>query len=203
MAEGFNFDEWLTKAKADPKVAAQPVVIFVALILLAFRFGYSPQKTLLTKELKKHKGIVRDIQGLKNAVENIEEIKLEVTDLKKSWAIVEEKCYPKQNAPLFIQDIRQIAREADLSFRSLTPLPPVERKFETLTYEIYSVKVSFQGDLKQLGKFLRLLEKHKKLVYVELPDLQPDASGTFRFDLTPSTILISQVAKAPPPEGEE
>jgi Tfp pilus assembly protein PilO len=195
MAEGFNFNEWLAKAKEDPKVAAQPVVILVALILLAFRFGYSPQKVLLAKELKKHKGILRDIAGYKSAVENIEEIKLEVTDLQKNWAIVEEKCYPKQNAPLFIQDIRNIARQADLNFRSITPLPPQVKKFETLEYEIYSVKVSFQGDLKQLGKLLRLMEKHKKLIYVELPNLQPDASGTFRFDLIPTTILIE--AKRP------
>ena len=60
MADGFNIQEWLLKAKDDPKVAAQPVVILLAIILLAYRFLYVPQKTILSKEIKKSKATERN-----------------------------------------------------------------------------------------------------------------------------------------------
>lgn len=199
MAGGF--DEWLVKAKADPKVAAQPVIIVVALIVLAFRFVYFPQKKLLEKDLKKHKGVLREIQNLENAVENVEDIQIEVTDLKKKWSIVEERCYLKTEAPKFIQDIRNIGKEAGLNFRSISPLPVEKKTYGTLNYELYKVRIAFEGKLGELGKFLRLVETNKKIIFLELPPLDPDASGTFRFNLVPTTLLLDIPKKTEVSEG--
>ena len=204
MAEGgFNFQEWLEKAKQDPKVAAQPVVVLVALILLAYKFLYLPQKTLLTKELKKNKGVQDQIRGLESAVANIEEIKMEVNDLKKSWSEVETRCYKKEEAPLFLQDLRELGKKADVNFKSIIPLPSIPKNFETLSYELYPVKITFAGNFKQLGLLLRAFEKHVKVIAIDLPNLEPDASGTFKFDLTPTTVLLNPPAQPtePPPEG--
>jgi len=196
VADGFSLTEWIQKAKEDPKVAAQPLVVIVAILLLAYRFLYVPQRTLLDKETKKGKAILNEIKGLQSAVENIEEIKIQVNDLRKSWSEVEEKCYLKSDPQAFLQDIREIAKKVGLNIKNIAPQPTVPKTFETLNYEIYSVKISFAGSFQQLGKLLRAFESHKKLISVELPNLEPDASGTFKFDLLPSTILLPD--KTPP-----
>ena len=198
----FNFQEWLEKAKQDPKVAAQPVVVIIALIILAYKFLYLPQKVVLAKELKKNKGVQDQIRGLESAVANIEEVKMEVNDLKKSWSEVETRCYKKEEAPLFLQDLRELGKQADVNFKSITPFPAIPKTFETLSYELYPVKVMFLGNFKQLGLLLRAFEKHPKVIAIDLPTLEPDASGTFKFDLTPTTVLLNQPPQAaPPPDG--
>ncbi|HNW36191.1 MAG TPA: type 4a pilus biogenesis protein PilO [Candidatus Ozemobacteraceae bacterium] len=205
MAEEFKLQEWLAKAKEEPKLAAPPVVILLAVIILSWKFLYSPQKLIFEKEKKKNKGVQDQIKGLESAVANIEEIKIEVNDLKKARLEAEELCYKKMEAPQFLQDLRKLAKQAGLELKSINPQPPVPRTFETVSFEEYPVKISFTGDFKQLGTFLRILEKHKKIVSVTLPQLVPDASGTFRFDIMPTTVLLLEKeeapAAAPPPEG--
>jgi Tfp pilus assembly protein PilO len=202
MADGFNFNEWLAKAKEDPKVAAQPLIVIIGIIVAGWKFLYSPQQIILQKELKKNKGVEAQIKGLESAVANIEEIKIEVNDLRKSWSEVETLCYKKNEASMFIQDLRNIGRQANINLRSISPQPAIQKTFETLNYEIYPVRISFAGEYKQLGLFLRCLEKHPKIIFLDLPNLETDASGTFRFDLIPKTILLAEQAQAaaPPPE---
>ncbi|HOY67187.1 MAG TPA: type 4a pilus biogenesis protein PilO [Candidatus Ozemobacteraceae bacterium] len=206
MAEEFKLQEWLVKAKDDPKLAAQPVVVLLAIVFLGWKFLYSPQKLIYEKELKKNKAVQSEINGLESAVANIEEIKIEVNDLKQSRLAAEELCYKKAEAPQFLQDLRKLAKQAGLDLKSINPQPPVARSFETVTFEEYPVKISFTGDFVQLGTFLRILEQHKKIVSIALPQLTPDASGTFKFDLVPTTVLLLEQkapspTDAPPPEG--
>lgn len=204
MAEEIKLYEWCLKAKDEPKLAAQPVIILLALVFICWKFLYSPQKAILEKERKKSKGIQDQIRELESAVANIEEIKIEVNDLKKDRLEAEELCYGKMRAPEFLQDLRRIAKQAGLELKSINPQPPVSRSFETITFEEYPVKISFNGDLKQLGIFLRLLETHKKVISINLPTLVPDASGSFRFDISPTAVMLLDQQAAPaaaPGEG--
>ncbi len=203
MAEEIKLYEWCLKAKDDPKLAAQPVVILLALIFLCWKFLYSPQKVILEKERKRTKGVQDQIRELESAVANIEEIKIEVNDLKKDRLEAEELCYGKMRAPEFLQDLRRIAKQTGLELKSINPQPAVSRNFETITFEEYPVKISFTGDIKQLGIFLRLLETHKKIISISLPALAPDASGSFKFDISPTAVMLPehQAAPAAPSEG--
>lgn len=204
MAEEIKLYEWCLKAKEDPKIAAQPVVILIALLLLSWKFLYSPQKVILEKERKKMKGLESQIKELESAVENIEDIKIEVNDLKRNRLVAEELCYSKSKAPQFLQDLRNLSKKAGLDIKSINPQPSVPRTFETITFEEYPVKISFTGDFKQLGTFLRIIESHNKIISISLPSLIPDASGTFKFDITPTAILLEPKAmptSTPPGEG--
>ena len=203
MAE-INLMEWFEKAKADPKVAAQPVIAIVAILALGWKFGYAPVTVDMAKELKKNKGVQDQIKGLESAVANIEDIKITVAEMKKKWAEVESLCYKKNEAHKFLQDIRQIGRDVGLDIKNIAPQPTVPKTFESLMYEEYPIKIAFTGSFAQFGIFLRKLEKHPKITFMDFPPLVPDASGVLKLDLLPTTILISDqvVAPPPPPAGE-
>ena len=199
MSEPFNLQEWIAKAREDPKVAAQPVIILLAILGLAWKFLYAPQKVVLLKELKGKKAVEDQIKGLQSAVTNMEDLKIEVAEMKSKWKKIEELCYKKNEAHLFLQDVRRIGRVVGLDIKNINPLPTVPKIFESVSYEEYPIKIAFSGSFPQLGIFLREMEKSPKLVFVNLPELVPDASGSLRFDLIPTTILLSdQLAQAPP-----
>ncbi|NLI75296.1 MAG: type 4a pilus biogenesis protein PilO [Candidatus Riflebacteria bacterium] len=206
MAEGFSLTEWLQKAKADPKVAAQPFLVLGAILFIGWKFMYSPQVVLLTKELKKNKGIESQIQVLEEAVANKEQIQLEVNEFRKARENAVKICYKQSEASQFLQNLRQVGKLAKMEIKSISPQPKQERTFETVRYEEYPVKISFQGTFSQLGIFLRLLEKQEKLIFLDLPPLSADASGTFKFDLLPTVYVLPEeflngpVAPPPPPE---
>lgn len=205
MAEGgFSIQEWLQKAKAEPKLAGPPVLAVVAIVFLAFRFLYSPQQTILTKELKKEKAIMGEITTFQNAVANIEDIKVTVNDLRKAWSEIEKRCYPKSEAPLFLQDLRALAKKAGIDLKNLSPQPSVTKTYETLTYDLYPVRIAFSGTFKDLGIFFRTLETATKTIFLDLPPLEPNPSGTFKLDLIPTTLLLEEKAAegAPPPPPE-
>lgn len=203
MADGgFSIQEWMQKAKADPKVAGQPVIAVVAIFFLAFRFLYSPQQLLLTKELKKEKAISAEITGFQNAVANIEDIKVTVNDLRKAWSEIERRCYLKAEAPAFLQDLRALAKKAGIDLKNLSPQPSVTKTYETLTYEIYPVRITFTGTFKELGIFFRTMETATKTIFLDLPSLEPNPSGTFKLELIPTTLLLEEKpadGAAPPP----
>ncbi len=202
MAE-ISLMEWLDKAKADPKVAAQPIIAVVAILALGWKFGYAPVQVEIAKELKKNKGVQDQIKGLEAAVANIEDIKINVAEMKKKWDEVQSLCYNKNEAHKFLQDLRQIGRDVGLDIKNITPQPTVQKTYDTLIYEEYPIKIAFTGTLAQLGIFLRKLEKHPKITFLTLPPIVPDASGTLRIDLLPSTILLSdQRVEAPAPPSE-
>ncbi len=203
--EEFSLTEWLAKAKQEPKMAAQPVVVLLAIVFFGWKFFYSPKKVLLEKERKKQKDVQGQMRELETAVENKEELKLEVEELKKKQAELEKICYKKNEAPIFLQDLRKLAKEAGLDIKSINPMPMIPKTFESLVYEEYPVRIAFSGDLAQLGIFLRTMENHPRLIFLDLPPLVPDASGAFKFDLNPTAFVVPEEqphpAETPPPEG--
>ncbi len=207
MAEGFSITEWIQKAKADPKVAAQPFLVLGAILFIGWKFLYSPQVILLSKELKKNKGVEGEIRGLEEAVANKEQIQIEVNDFKKARENAVKICYKQSEASLFLQNLRQFGKQAKVEIKSITPQPKQERNFETVKFEEFPVRINFQGTFSQLGIFLRILEKQEKLIFLDLPPLAADASGTFKFDLTPTVFVLPEDflngPAAPPPPPEE
>jgi len=203
MAEQPSLMEWLGKAKEDPKLAASPVVVIVALIFFGWKFFYAPQKIALAKELKSNKGVEKQIQALEQAVANKEQIQLEVNDFRKAMEKAEKICYKKSESPVFLQSLKKLGKQAQLDIKNINPQAPVEKTFETLKYEEYPVKINFQGTISQLGIFLRTLEIQEKLIVLALPQLTPDASGTFKFDLLPTVFLLPDHREeaAPLPAG--
>ncbi|GAB4275454.1 MAG: hypothetical protein Kow0029_16620 [Candidatus Rifleibacteriota bacterium] len=191
MAEQINLTEWLAKAKEDPKLAAQPVIIILAIFFGGYKALYAPNVKLLERAKKTNKRVEDNIKKLESAVENIEDIKLVIEEKKSKWKKAKELCYRKSELTKFLRRIREIAKLAGVPVKSVNPGTISAMKIGEITVEQLPVSIFFTGDLVQLGIFLRLLEKEKKITYLKLPTLSPNASGTFEVELTPTTILIS------------
>ena len=85
MAEQFSISNWLQQSKEDPQKAAPPIVILVAVIFAAWKFGYSPKAVLIDKELKKNKRLAGEMKSFKSAANQLEDIKLDIESKKKKW----------------------------------------------------------------------------------------------------------------------
>lgn len=185
-----NISEWLAKVKKEPKEGAPPIVIVLAGYFLMYRFLYSPKAVELQRELRKNSGIESQIKELESAVDEIDFIRLEVNELQQKRAAIDKYCYKKSQIPEFLRQLRQWGQTVGVEFRSLHPESPVGKTFETITYEELSVRVNFNRDFRQLGMFLRLLEKSEKVIKIEVPEIAPNASGTLSFELRPTIVLL-------------
>lgn len=190
MAEEFSITDWLAKAKEDPKVAAQPLIIAVAVLFGGYKALYSPKVIELAKEEKKVKSIETNIKKVKSAVENIEDIKLDIEDKKEKVTKAKSQLYRKSEMTKFLRRVRELATKAGIEIKSVNPQPIAPVNLGNITAEKLPVSFSFDGDMKKLGIFLRLIEKEEKLTFINLPNLTPNASGTFDIDLVPTTLLI-------------
>lgn len=190
MAEQPNITEWLAKAKEDPKLAAQPVIIILALFFGGYKVLYSPQTVLLKRQAKKTDRVKGEIKKLKSAVENLEDIKLEIEEKKNAWKKTQGLCYRKSRMTQFFKRIRELAKLAGIPVKSVNPQPITEIQFGEIKVEKLPVSIFFTGDLVKLGVFFRLIEKEEKITFLSLPSLRPNASGTFEMEISPTTILI-------------
>lgn len=190
MAAEFSLSEWLKKAKEDPKVAAQPLVVIAALAFGGYKGLYAPKVAELLKEDKKIKGIEANIKKVQAAVDNIEDIKLDIEDKKSAFSKSVKLCYRKSEMTSFLRRVRELAAQAGIPIKSVNPQTMTKLTLGEATVEKFPVTFSFSGDLTQLGTFLRMIEKEEKITFVTMPNLKPNASGTFDLDLTPTTILI-------------
>lgn len=203
MAEGFSLSEWLKKAKDDPKLAAQPLVIVLALAFGGYKALYAPKVLELAKEEKKIKGIESSIKNLQAAADNVEDIKLDIEDKKSNFAKSLKLCYRKSEMTSFLRRVRELSAQAGIPIKSVNPQPLSQLQIGETAVEKFSVSFGFSGDLIQLATFLRLIEKEERLTFLSMPTLKPNASGTFELELTPTTILIpDELALAEPTEQE-
>lgn len=190
MAEEFSITKWLAKAKEDPKVAAQPVLIVVGIFFGGYKALYAPKTIELLKQEKKTKGIEGQIKRLESAVENLEDIKLEIEEKKSAWKKARELCYRKSEVTKFLRRIRELAQLAGIPVKSVNPQTITKLNLGEISVEKLPVSIFFNGDIVKLGTFMRLLEKEEKITFMSLPTLMPNASGTFDLELLPTTILI-------------
>lgn len=205
MAEEINISEWLKKAKEDPKVAAQPLLIIIALAFMGYKFLYSPKALELTKELKKNKQVESEIKTVESAIENLEDIKLDIEDRKAKWENAQKLCYKKAEMTSFLRRVREIAQKAGINVKSVNPQAITPAQVGKITAENFPVSFSYSGDLVQMATFLRLIELEEKVTFISIPPLAPNASGVFEVDLTPTTLLIPDqiIPQAPPPSDEQ
>lgn len=190
MAEEFKISEWLAKAKEDPKVAAQPLVIIAAVLFGGYKFAYSPKVVELGKELKKNQKIEADIKKVQSAVNNIEDIKLDIEEMKARFNKAKTMCYRKSDMTAFLRRVRELALKAGIEVKSVNPLPISPLSLGGMPAERFSVSFYYTGDLLKLGTFMRLVELEEKITFLNMPTLSPNASGTFEVELTPTTILL-------------
>lgn len=190
MAEQASLTQWLAKAKEDPKVAAQPVVIILALFFGGYKGLYAPKVAELQKQEKKTKGVEGNIKKLESAVENLEDIKLDIEEKKNAWKKAQSLCYRKSEITKFLRRVRELAEMAEVPVKSVNPQAISKIPLGEIEVEKLPVSIFFTGDLVKLGVFLRLIEKEEKITFLSLPNLTPNASGVFELELAPTTILI-------------
>ena len=207
MAE-INITNWLQETKEDPKKALPIVAGIAAAIFLVWKFGYQPKAALITKELKKNKGIERDMKNFKNAANQLEDIKLNIEEMKERWKTSQNLCYKEMERTDYLKRIRELATKADINVKSINPLPEEEIRIGVVPAKKFSVQFNYSGNLEHLLTFMRLIELEPKICFMPIPSLKPNASGTFEMPLKVTTILlpdenISIEAASGGEEGEE
>lgn len=190
MAEEINITKWIAQAKEDPKVAAQPLVIVLGLFFAGYKALYAPKTVELLRQNKKVDGVERQIKTLESAVENLEDIKLEIEEKRSAWKKAQGLCYRKSEITVFLRRIRELAKISGIPVKSVNPQTISKINLGEITVEKFPVSIFFTGDLVKLGTFMRLIEKEEKITFMNLPTLMPNASGTFDLELMPTTILI-------------
>lgn len=190
MAEEFSITDWLKKAKEDPKVAAQPLVIVIGLAFGGYKGLYAPKVIELTKEERKTKAVEAQIRDVQAAVDDRENILLDIEEKKAKLNKAVKLCYRKSEMTSFLRRVRELAAQAGIPIKTVKPLPLSPVTIGNVAAERCTVTFGFSGDLIQLATFLRLVEKEEKITFLDMPNLSPNASGTFEVELSPTTILI-------------
>ena len=201
MAEEFKISTWLQQSKEDPKKAAPPVVVLVALIFAVWKFGYSPKAILIDKELKKNKRLAGEMKSFKSAANQLEDIKLDIEDKKKKWEENQKLCYKELERTVFLKRVREIANQAGINVKSINPLPDENIKISVIDAKKFSVQFAYTGDLTHLLTFMRFIELEPKITFMPIPNIMPNASGTLDIQITVSAILLPDKISTDLPEG--
>lgn len=202
MAE-FSITNFLQESKEDPKKVAPIVVVIGLVAFLVWKFGYSPKAAMITKELKKNKAIERDMKNFKNAANQLEDIKLNIEEMKKKWEESQKLCYKEMERTDFLKRVRELATNSNMNIKSINPLPEEEITIGVVSAKKFSVQFNYSGDLENLLTFMRFIELEPKITFMPIPKLAPNASGTFDIALTVSTILFPDVVSTDMAGGEE
>ncbi len=205
MAEGFSISNWLQQSKEDPKKAAPPIVVLVAIIFVAWKFGYSPKAVLIDRELKKNKRLEGEMKSFKSAANQLEDIKLDIENKKKKWEENQKLCYKELERTTFLRRVREIANQSGMNVKSINPIPDEDIKISVIDAKKFSVQFNYTGDLTHLLTFMRYIELEPKISFVPIPNIAPNASGTLDTTITVSTILLPDKISIDLPEnaGEE
>ncbi|MDD3148703.1 MAG: type 4a pilus biogenesis protein PilO [Candidatus Riflebacteria bacterium] len=202
MAEEFSISDWLKKAKSDPKEAAQPLVIVLALAFIGYKFLYAPKVIELTKEIKKKQRIEADIKTVESAIENLEDIKLDIEERKSKWSKAQQLCYRKADMTAFLRRVRELAQKAGINVKTVNPQVISPLQVGKISIENFPVSFFYTGDLVQMGIFMRLVEMEDKITFISIPPLTPNASGVFEVELAPTTLLIPENLQVAPPDEQ-
>jgi Tfp pilus assembly protein PilO len=190
MAEGVSISDWLKKAKEDPKLALQPFLIIGAVAFMGYKFLYAPKTIEIAKELKKSKGVADQIKKVETAIENIEDIKLNIEERKAKWTASQKLCYRKSEMTSFLRRVRELAQKAGIEVKSVNPQPISQMQVGQVSVEKFPVSFFYTGDLVTIATFLRLVELEEKISFLSIPHLLPNASGSFEVEFVPTTILV-------------
>lgn len=193
MNEEFTLTEWLQKAKEDPKQFAIPVVFILAIAFLDWKFLYAPKAKEILSQTKKNQKVVSEMKNIKDAANKLEDIKIDIEEKKKAWESTKALCYTELKRTDFLRRVRELANTAGINVKSINPSPDKTVKLGMLEAKNFSVNFNFIGDMTTLLTFMRLVELEPHICFMQIPPLQPNASGTFDTSLTVSTILIPDI----------
>lgn len=203
MAEEIKITEWLQKAKENPKEGAIPIVAFLCLGFIVYKFLYAPKALLLTKELKKNKAVQVEMKKFQNAANQLEDIKIDIEDKKKELNNIQKLCYKELERTQFLRRIRELAQQANLNIKSINPMPDQNLSIGPITAKKFSVNFNYLDNLHKLLTFMRLVELEEKICFMPVPSLSSSASGTFDTTVTVSTILLPDVLNINPTTDDE
>lgn len=163
---------------------------------MGYKFLYSPKVIELTKEIKKNQRIEADIKTVESAIENLEDIKLDIEDRKAKWNLAQQLCYKKNEMTTFLRRVRELAQKAGINVKTVNPRALSSMQVGKISVENLPVSFFYTGDLVQMGIFLRLVEMEQKVTFISIPPLAPNASGVFEVELAPTTLLIPDQVEA-------
>lgn len=189
MAE-INITEWIETVKEEPKQGVQALIIVFGIMFLIYRQLYLPKANELEVEQRKLSRVEQELNRYSSAGENIEDIKLEIEDMRESWRIAQQICYKRAEMPEFMRRIRELAQKAGFQVRNVRPGRATNINLGGITVEKFPVTVPFSGDFVTLTVFIRLLETEERIVIFSLPTLRPDNDGQFTFNMELSALVI-------------
>lgn len=190
MSEEFKISDWLQKAKEDPKEAGVPLVILLGIGFVVWKFLYSPKAALIDRELKKNKRLISEMKNFKDSASKIEDIKIDIEEMKNKWEEAQKLCYKELDRTQFLRRVRELANQSNISIKSINPAPDENIKVGNIKAKKFSVSFFYSGNLEPLLTFMRLIELEPQICFIPIPALAPTASGTFDMNLTVSTILL-------------
>lgn len=186
----FSIIEWLQNAKQDPKQAAVPLVVLATIIFFIYNFSYKPVKIKLLKKEKEIKSIKSELSNLKSASSNKDEIELNIANQKKKFDNSTKLCYKKNEITSYLRHVREIATKSGIKVKSIIPKPQTPIQVGNISVEQLPVSFNFEGDLKNLGIFLRMIELEEKVTFIKLPKLIANKEGKFNLVLEPTIIIV-------------
>lgn len=202
--ENFSLIDKINKIKSEPKEALPLVVILLTLVFLGYKQLYAPKVVELNKELRKLKGLQGQLGQIQSASQNVDEISLNIEEQKLKFEKAKGLCYKKSEMTAFLRRIRELATHAKIDIKSINPQPLTKLMVGEIETEQLAVTFGFSGDLVKLGVFLRMLELEEKITFTNLPKLVPNNNGTFEFNISPVTVLISDdLSLGQKPGGED
>lgn len=202
MAEEFSITNMLQEAKEKPAKLGIPVGAIACIGALVWFKLCAPKNVQITKQLKSNKGLVGSIKSFKSAASQLEDIKLDIEEQKQKWEENKKLCYKELEQMDFMRRVRELAVKANINVKSINPIPDENIKIGIVDAKKFSVQFAYSGDLEHLLTFMRYVELEQKVCFMPIPNLKPNASGTFDMTLTISTILLPDGISTDMPEGQ-
>lgn len=203
MAEQFSITDWLQKAKEDPKQYAIPVVFVIGIGFAVWHFLYSPKAVQIAKEIKKNQKLTSEMKKFKDAANKLEDIKIDIEEKKKQWSDTQKLCYKELERTVFLRKVRELATKSGMNVKSVNPEPDASIQIGPIEGKKFSVNFAYSGDLTKLITFMRYVELEPHICFMNIPDLIPNASGTFDTMLSVSTILLPDTIQLQSDEENE
>lgn len=149
-------------------------IIFILIILLAFRIGYGG---IYKSNLKKINSIKSQMEEEKNKNESLSIISI----LERKIRAYQERSFSVAEGTQILDRVSRMAERLGIKIEAFNPLSAEEKEY----YIELPLKIPFSCDYHQLGEFLSLIENSEEFIRVK--DLE----------MKKSTVVASGEAKIP------
>ena len=153
--------------------------------------------------MKKNKKLITDMKNFKNAASQLEDIQMDINEKEEKWKKTQELCYKELEKTVFLRKVRELALKSNMNVKSINPMPDENLKIGVIDAKKFTVEFNYLGNLDNIITFMRFIELEPKICFMPIPDLKPNASGTFDTVISVSTILFPDVISTELEENEE